>query len=80
MPCPVKRFIAKTTRGSKAMNKEETMNKIIDKAYALICDELAKAGIKHDPSDGCIFADDDEKKKTFCIDLGYHECAEYEGE
>ena len=62
------------------MNKEEIINGIIDKAYAFICDELTKAGIKNDPSDLCIFADDDKQKKTFCITLGYHECAEYEGE
>jgi len=62
------------------MNKEEIMDAIIDKAYALICDELEKAGIKHDPSDGCIFADDDEQKKTYSIRLFKCECAEYEGE
>jgi hypothetical protein len=62
------------------MNKEEIINGIIDKAYAFICDELTKAGIKHDPSDGCIFADDDEQKKTYSINLWKKECAEYEGE
>ena len=64
------------------MNKEEIINGIIDKAYAFICDELAKEGIKADSqsADNCIWVDDTEQKKTFCINLTVNECDEYEGE
>lgn len=60
----------------------ETVDKILDKAYAFVVDELDKAGIKCDAttSDGCIFFDDTAEKKTYCIHIDKTECAEYEGE
>ena len=60
----------------------DKVDKILDQAYALIVVEMNKAGIKCDSvtSDGCIFYDDTEGKKTYCINITRNECAEYEGE
>lgn len=64
------------------MNTEDKVKAICDKAYAFIVGELAKDGIKADSqsSDDCIWFDDTEQKKTFCINLAVNECDEYEGE
>ena len=64
------------------MNTEDRVKAICDKAYAFIVGELVKEGIKADShtTDDCIFFNDTEQKKTFCIHIGITECAEYEGE
>lgn len=61
---------------------KDKIQKIIDKAYALIITEMEKNEIKVDSqtTDDCIFFNDTEQKKTFCIHVGITECDEYEGE
>ena len=54
---------------------KQTMEKIIDKAYALIAEELGKAGIRcESAADGSIYIDDEAEKTTHCIDISVTEC------
>ena len=64
------------------MSTEEKVQKIVDKAYAFVVNELAKEGIKAESqtTDDCIFFDDNEQKKSFCVHISVNECAEYEGD
>lgn len=59
---------------------EEKAFEIVRKAQLMIVDEMEKAGIKFDNNEDCIFFDDTEQKKTFCIHISMEECAEYGGE
>ena len=54
---------------------------IADKAYALVCNELDKIGVKYDSkTDNLIFFNDDKAKKTYVIEVSLRKCDEYEGE
>ena len=54
---------------------------IADKAYALVCDELEKMGVKYDSkTDNLVFFNDDKAKKTYVIEVSLRKCDEYEGE
>ena len=54
---------------------------IADKAYATVCAEFDKLGIKYDSgTPNLIFFSDEKAKKTYVIEVALRECAEYEGE
>lgn len=54
---------------------------IADKAYAGVCTELEKLGVKYDSgTPNLVFFSDEKAKKTYVIEVALRECAEYEGD
>ena len=54
---------------------------IADKAYAGVCTELEKLGVKYDSgTPNLIFFNDEKAKKTYVIEVALRECEEYEGD
>ena len=54
---------------------------IVDKAYAVVCEEFDKLGIKYDSgTPNLIFFNDEKAKKTYVMGVNIRELDEYEGE
>lgn len=54
---------------------------IADKAYALVCDEFDKLGVKYDSdTPNLVFFNDEKAKKTYVIEVSLRQCDKYEGE
>jgi len=54
---------------------------VADKAYALVCVEFDKLGVKYDSgTPNLVFFSDEKAKKTYVIEVALRECEEYEGD
>ena len=62
------------------MDTESIAQSSLDKARQSVADELAKKGLKPDSQNTCIWFDDKERKKTYCVSFSITECDEYGGE